>query len=512
MKVRDLVAWGGATAIATAVLSVLLMLGASDSNAQAGEYNPKLISTTEDNTPEVSSNFSTEFSIEKGNVIFGGVVAFVPPETGIIPGDKIPVGGVVGSLNAQATLGLINGACNTSLAVDFTFLNASINREHRVSFNDLDDLSVGNAGGFGTRDFAEDKNGDTLLDAIDFWPDFIERIIGDTQPIRRSAAVTPVAGTPVLLQFLIFPPGTQFDLPNSQLEELLPHEAALGYPTFVLLQAAGDPDADPEPGVISDFCTPLVSKNNTLGVSEDNPLTEDVVEESVPLFVNPQNGKYTFSFFSVGLRDAEGDTYENFLDTCPYDVNAGDPREQGGGDGDLDGLDATCDPNDDYLNGGSNTDQDADGYQNRQDNCPNEPNGQDLDNQHDTDFDQIGDACDTAPDVPDGELHQVTNSVEIIIGDGTGPGGPPSAAACPDCWKEGYVFDLQVPDPIVKEGEDSPTPEVTGDTAKPTDGGTGGGTGEDGSNTGLIVGAVAVAAVVVLGGGAFVAMRRRGGG
>jgi len=508
MKVRDLIAWGGATAIATMVLSVLLMLGASDSNAQAGQFNPTLTQTVEDNAPEVSSNFSTELRIEQGNVNFGGLVAFVPPELGIITGDKVPVGGVVGSLNAQATLGLINGACNTSLPVDFTFLNASINREHRVSFNDLDDLSVGLRGGFGIRDFAEDKNGDTLLDAIDFWPDFIERIIGDIQPIRRSAAVTPVAGTPVLLQFLIFPPGTKFDLPNTQLEELLPNDAALGYPTFVLLQSAGDPDAEPEPGVISDFCTPLVSKNNTLGISEDNDLTEDEVEESVPLFVNPQNGKYTFSIFTVGLRDGDGDTYENFLDTCPYVANAGDPRITGGGDGDLDGLDTACDPNDDYLNAGTNTDEDADGYQNRQDNCPNDPNGQELDNQHDEDFDQIGDACDTAPDVGDGELRQVTLTEEIIIGDGTGPGGPPSAAACPDCWAEGYVFDLDQHIPKEGAGEDTPTPEGTGDTVAPTDVVN----GKRGSSTGLIVGAIAVAAVVVLGGGAFVAMRRRGGG
>ncbi len=501
MKVRALLAWGGATL----VLSLLLMLGASDSNAQAGEFHPTLTQTIDDNTPEVSSNFSTTFSIEAGNVNFGGVIAFVPPETGIIPGDKIPVGAVVGSLNAQATLGLINGACNTSLPVDFTFLNASINRKHKVSFDDLDDVSEGNAGGFGTDDFAEDKNGDTLLDAIDFWPEFIERIVGDIQPIRRSAAITPVAGTPVLLQFLIFPPGTKFDLPNPQLEDILPNDPALGYPTFVLLQNAGDPDVDPEPGVISDFCTPLVSKNNTLGVSEDNPLTEDVVEESVPLFVNPQNGKYAFTIFSVGLRDADGDSYENFLDTCPYIANTGDPRVQGGGDADLDGLDAACDPNDDYLNAGTNTDEDGDGYQNRQDNCPLEPNGQDLDNQNDEDFDQIGDACDKNPDVPDGELQQVTNSADIVIGDGTGPGGPPSAAACPDCWAPGYVFHPPDPKPIPGQ-EPSATTPAGSPKATPEEG-----KGDNGgSNTGLIVGIAVVAAVVVVGGGAaFVLMRRR---
>jgi hypothetical protein len=76
-----------------------------------------------------------------------------------------------------------------------------------------------------------------------------------------------VAGTPVLLQFLVYEPGTLID-------EDIPNDEELGFPTVTYLQAAGDPDIVPEPGVITDFCSPLVVTNTTLGVSTDNEETE----------------------------------------------------------------------------------------------------------------------------------------------------------------------------------------------------------------------------------------------
>src|SRR5207247_1799373 len=80
---------------------------------------------------------------------------------------------------------------------------------------------------------------------------------------------------------------------------------------------------------------------------------------------------------------------------------------------------------------------DADGYLNRQDNCPLVPNGQEskdqpTGNQHDTDLDGIGDACDPNPNTPDGELPVKTLTADITIGAG-GAGGPPTN--CPDCEK-----------------------------------------------------------------------------
>ncbi len=88
--------------------------------------------------------------------------------------------------------------------------NASVDPSDTVSFNDLN----GNL----TQDFAEDSDGNGLIDGIDRWPDFIFRVIDTpaTEPISRSAGLTVVAGIPVLLQFITFPPGTLIyeDIPN----------------------------------------------------------------------------------------------------------------------------------------------------------------------------------------------------------------------------------------------------------------------------------------------------------
>jgi hypothetical protein len=416
------------------------------------------------------------------DVNFGGAVFFVPPEWEITPGDEIPMGTIVGQLTALATLGLLNAQCDNQLTVIFTMLNASVDITDTVAFADADDN--------GTRDVFEDKDGSGLQDGIEKYPEFIPRIIGDVEPIRRAAGVEIIAGTDVLLQFLVFEPGT------SLLREI-PSDPELGYPTMTFLQALGDPEAVPEPNPISDFCTPLRSSNITFGVSRDNPCTDDIpVEELDPLceaksapldipeegisnpdesgivlFRNPEAGTYTFTTSALSQRDADDDGYENALDTCPFEPNQGNPRVKGDNDLDEDGLQAEsgCDPNDDELN----SDQDADGYMNRQDNCPLIANGEEESNQKDSDVneqgdprpDAIGDDCDPDPLVPNGDFQLVTVTSEVVIGEG----GPP-------------------------DGE------------SPADG------DEDdgGLSTGVIIIIVIVIAVVVVGGGAFFLMRRRG--
>lgn len=475
-------------ALALALLAVVTIASRADAQ-EAGGFAPTFTLTAEDNAPEASSNYTVDFGLKPYELNFGGVVAFVPEDWGIVKGDEIPVGTLVGQLTALATLGLINGPCNTQLQVRFDFMNASLDRSDTVIFDDSDKDDVF-AEGYGTDDFAEDKDGDGLLDAINKYPEFIDRVVGPIQPIRRAAAITPVAGIPVLLQFLVFEPGTEFDLVSDDLEQRIPTDPALGYPTFVFLQNAGDPQIDPEPGPITDFCTPLTSTNITFGLGADNrDITQDDPFVGEPLNVNPQNGKYTFTIFSVSQRDADGDAIQNSMDTCPYEANVGDSTLPGDGDVDQDGVDAACDPDDNKLI----SDEDLDGYLNRQDNCPLEPNGQEqtdpeTGNQEDTDLDQIGNACDTNPDTADGELIESTNEVEITIGDGTGAGGPPTN--CPTCFVLGEGGD---------EPEETDAPDEVADS------------GDDGgSNTGLIIGIIAAVAagVVVLGGGAFLLMRR----
>ena len=468
--------------IAGAVLALTTLLSATDT-VHAGTFDPELKITVDNPEPDANSEYIVDFNLPKGDVNFAGVVAFIPKDWGVVPGNEIPIGAVVGKLRAQATLGIINGACDNVLPVDFVFLNASVDPSDTVSYLDTDDEGED---GFDLEDVFEDKDKSGLQDAFEKYPDYITRVLVDEndqplQPIRRAAGITIVAGANILLQFLVFEPGTFID-------EDIPNDEALGYPTVTLLQNAGDPDADPVPGPITDFCTPLITRNTSFAISKDNPCTDDVPvpleipdegtstpdESGLVLFTNPQDGTYTFTIIAVGQRDADGDGYENLLDTCPFDPNQGDPRIKGDGDEDSDGLDAACDPNDDRLAGGINSDEDLDGYTNRQDNCTLEPNGEEQDNQRDTDNDGIGDACDPNPNDPDTEGVQplVVVTQDVIIGTGQGEGGPPS-------------------------GFES---------------GGGDGDGDGGSNTIIIIIIAVIAAVVVVGGGAFLLMRRGSGG
>src|SRR6185436_6503427 len=143
------------------------------------------------------------------------------------------------------------------------------------------------------------------------------------------------------------------------------------------------------PSTITDFCTPLNVTTMLLGDTGSgfrvtNPASAQTVYQEQ---------------YSASLRDTDGDSYENALDTCPLNVNAGNPRVSLSGDADNDGIDASCDPDDST---GPN-DFDGDGFDNRQDNCPLAANvtqgeaelvlGAAADKGEK--IDQLGDACDS---------------------------------------------------------------------------------------------------------------------
>ncbi len=545
------------------LLSLLLILAGADT-IHAGTFNPTVRACLEDfSTPDPNpttpgdptecdgdtaagapSDLALGVEIASGDVNFGGLVTYIPNEWTVARGDEFPIGTRVGLVEAIATIGIINGACDNTLnlttsTAGFQLFNSSLD------INDTIDFDTEDEGDTTRQDWAEDLDEDGLKEFVTKYPDFINRLITDEddnpqQPIRRSAGHLVIAGADVLLQYLVYEPGTF-------ISKNLTNDPALGYPTVVTLQNLGDPEIVPEPGPITDFCTPLSSNVTLLGIGDacdsvvnDDPEDDDLVNDGCAtlgtpeseseardgsdpcannidddrlddldfsraaglgeearindgcpqdgnsseadieyiLYANPsEEGTYTIVTIAVGLPDADGDGIENTLDTCPFDVNLGDPRIKGDGDLDGDGLDAACDPDDSNIN----SDEDLDGYVNRQDNCPLIPNGEDTSNQADDDVDDdgdrqndgIGDDCDPNPLVFDGEplaerLRTLTVDLEI---------GPP--------------------------GEGTPTDD---ETPSPSDGDDDGG----GATIFIIIGIIA--AVVVVGGGAFYFMRRGSGG
>jgi hypothetical protein len=188
-------------------------------------------------------------------------------------------------------------------------------------------------------------------------------------------------------------------------------------------------------------------------------------EGGYPVRANPSStGYYNFGAFARSLRDADNDGIENDMDPCPYTPDwLWDPRAipypcvpPQPGDQDCDGLPDTCDPFPAVYDGDlSPEDQDNDGYNNRQDNCPLVPNGCKTysacnstiynpawDNQADADEDGLGDACDLAPSSPNGHNHDRTLLSPVAIAPHANQ--PPATPSAPRQLRSNGVTEIPV--------------------------------------------------------------------
>ena len=324
---------------------------------------------------QAHSDLTLEMSVPAGDVAPKAFSILLPSKWGITPGCQIPIGLGIGTLRWDVLIGRQGNPCNEPGPLSFNMLNASTDTADTVDFRDADNN--------GTPDYAEDKDHTGRADVIEKYPSFLNRLFPGRRPLRRTAGLFPYVNPPTLAQSLAFQ-----DLDGSK-----------GTTLVFILQDIGDPEAVAGKSGFSDFCTPIGLKLTDAGATYAGS----------PLYTNPPAGKYQIILTAFGERDADGDGIENGLDTCPFDVNVGNPRVKGEGDADEDGLDAACDPND-FEN---NPDQDGDGYLNRDDICPLVPS-----TQKDADGDQIGDECDTVgngPDVADGKVPLVIQAAEITI-------------------------------------------------------------------------------------------------
>jgi hypothetical protein len=339
--------------------------GVTSAPPPEGTYAPRVDVVLSEYSADANADITTRFSLDAPDYNFGAIVRFTPLDWFVASEADAPLGALVGTVDAQSTLGLLNEPCNSPLAVSFELMNASTDR--------LDAVSPSNG-------FLDVNPANGLPDAVDKYPDYLSLIYPGITPKARLYGQANVAGVHIPLNIVLFEPGTY--LPDLPL-----FDPAWGYPLVTVLI--------PTPS-IGDFCTPQDITATIWGLTRDNPDTP-VDESGYEVRRNPPFGDtYDFWAYASSLLDADADGYENQLDSCPFDVNMDEsPRESNGPDGD--GIDSVCDPDPGeacWLDApGSAEDCDGDGYMNRGDNCPLISNP----DYADADSDGIGDACDPAP-------------------------------------------------------------------------------------------------------------------
>jgi hypothetical protein len=395
-KVASKLHWGGRGVLVTLALAVGilgLLLVSSSVKAVPPPFNVSVTTDVTDTEHLANANIESEFNVSDDPwpaAYYQNQVSFTPSEWGVPESADIPIGAVVGTLAADATLGWFNNPCNRDLGgylhIDFDpLLNCSIDTSDTIEWNQ--DLGS---------PYFDDTDG--IPGGCDKYPDFLNEMFPGITPRTRHAGFEYI-GVNVSLNFLTFEPGTNLPLPG-----MPSFSPDLGY---VAMSVLNNPKAPLVKNQITDNCAPLTTATVYYGLTLDNPGT-GANEAGYEWRTNPQyGGTYTFNGFAGSMRDADDDSIDNFLDTCPHIANEGDPRINWSGDDDKDGIDNVCDPTPD-LNTNA-LDHDGDGFPNRQDNCPVVPNGLTEDNpawddQADEDFDGIGDACDQDDWNDDGDI------------------------------------------------------------------------------------------------------------
>jgi hypothetical protein len=366
------------------------------------------------------------FTVESPDARIGTHASFIPPGFGVAAGADIPNGAVVGSLGITVGESHNNGPCNNQLFLAYTLMDATTD----TSIVLADDPRIPSPSWPGFLD--ADNN--QLPDAVDKYPNFLKTLFPGLTPRARSFgfADASIATINRAVNVLVFDPGTS--IPG-----MAPVNPAWGY-VVVLVQQ--DPTAPAVPSVVSQSCTTYQYTRQDRGLTLDNFNTSATNEGGFVHRTNPSSdGSYTFMEYVRSVRDFDNDGIDNFLDTCPYvstpnwNPRINDATNDPDGDG-IPGIEDTLNPGQLLAGTGcdaapktANSDADADGIVNRQDNCPLVANA----SQADADGDGIGDACDPAPIAPDGHLHELCLTASVNIG----AGGAPVVPACPT-----YILDM----------------------------------------------------------------------
>ena len=447
-KVGQTIARSLAFSVIGLIVVVMVAMLAGRDSARATSFTPSLSLALANTAPSANSDINGVFDLPEPDSQFGDLVAFTPAAFGVAAGNEMATGAVVGTLSSVATLGLLGSGCWQKVVVNFALLNASTNTATTID-----------AYPPGTPDqlapLAKDANSNGIVDGAERYPSYLNTLFPGLTPRARyfGANNTDVTGTTVILNFLVFEPGTVFPAPalTPPPPPLPAPDASLGFTSVTVLQ---DPSVPVAPSPVSDFCSSLHSETTTFGLTRDNPCTPypgdpricPVVRLPLPTGAttpdesggknrtNPADGVYNFSTFARSQRDADNDGVENGLDACPstadptFNPRLSESNAAYAGDDDKDGIPNSCDPT--RTENSNLGDHDNDFYLNRGDNCPLVKNDDNLD----SDFDGIGDACDSNTTTADGHRHDLCLTVPITVGaGGTAPTGtvPLGDTSCP---------------------------------------------------------------------------------
>jgi hypothetical protein len=455
--------------IAVLAVSVAVLLGHGGAPA-VGTFTAATTVALSSSATSASADTTLTYTLPDGDLASSLVVNFTPATSTVKPGPghgsfngatDPALGDVIGTGSVTNDFGLTNGACGGFVTISFPLLNATVDNS---GGNLVSAVSIATAGSAGTLEsmWTDDGNApgatpppgavapvNGLPADVDRYPGYLNTVLtpdggSPVQPLARYTSNQMVAGRIFTLNIVVFSPGALSAFAASNpLADMA--DTALGYAAIALLHRE-DPTQSPLPQAITDVCSAENSATTLYGMSRINNCNGVVAPpcntagginspasgaNNKARYSNPASaGTYLWVNFHQSQRDADGDGYENALDTCPLATNTdASPHTSTGPDGDM--IDSACDPTPGTDAGAGNQDADVavngGSWLNALDNCPLVSNGTQDDSERSTVYttaarrggprtDDIGDACETNDTVANGAFETKVSVVARCIG------------------------------------------------------------------------------------------------